>query len=170
MMNLVYLARDMQEYKEAHFVIIGDGDEFFKIENSVLEYNLSNLLLLPAVEQGEFKQILAEADIGLFTLAKDHVTHNFPGKLLGYMVQNLPVLGSVNAGNDVIETIHHYNAGRVSVNGDRIKFFEEALYLLLNKEKRAEMGNNAEKMLLELFSVESAAEVIVNSTSKKIEG
>ena len=55
--------------------------------------------------------MLAEFDVGLFTLHKDHTTHNFPGKLLGYMVQRLPILGSINKGNDLKEIVENANAG-----------------------------------------------------------
>ena len=40
---------------------------------------LENVTLLPSVSQKEFKTILAEVDVGLFS---PHRTHNFPGNFL----------------------------------------------------------------------------------------
>ncbi len=94
---------------------------------------LKNMTLLPSVSQDEFKQMLAEFDVGLFTLDKDHITHNFPGKLLGYMVQELPILGSINAGNDLKEIVEEAGAGLVTVNGEDEILYENALKLLNDK-------------------------------------
>ena len=64
------------------------------------------------------ESILAVIDIGLFSLAYNHTTHNFPGKLLGYMVESKPILGSVNPGNDLLALIKSSNSGFVFINGD----------------------------------------------------
>lgn len=94
MMNIVRLAENLLDEKAAHFVLVGKGDEVELVRAAIEEKHLSNMTLLPPVSQDEFKLMLAEFDIGLFSLHKDHVTHNFPGKLLGYMVQQKPILGS----------------------------------------------------------------------------
>jgi len=162
MMNIVRLAERMKSESNAFFVLIGDGDEEELIQNAIIEKKLDNMLLLPAVDQDTFKKILAEADIGLFTLAKHHVTHNFPGKLLGYMTQGIPILGSVNPGNDLKETVEHYKAGYISINGEDEIFYNNAIAMLNNLSLRTEMGKNSVKMLDELFTVESAADKILN--------
>ena len=45
--------------------------------------------------------MLASFDIGLFSLHRNHKTHNFPGKILSYMSFSKPILGSCNVGNDL---------------------------------------------------------------------
>ncbi len=162
MMNIVRLAEKMKSEKNAIFIILGDGDEELKIKKAISEKGLKNLFLLPSVDQLEFKKILAEMDIGLFTLAKHHKTHNFPGKLLGYMTQGIPILGSINPDNDLKDTVENYNAGLISINGDDELFYSNAMTLLHNSTLRRSMGKNAKKMLDDLFSVESAADIILN--------
>jgi glycosyltransferase involved in cell wall biosynthesis len=130
-----------------------------------VEQNLTNITLLPPVSQDEFKQLLAECDIGLFTLHKNHTTHNFPGKLLGYMVQSMPILGSINVGNDLKEIIGNAAAGYVTINGEDAQFLENAIHLL-EKEKGKTMGENALRLLRETFSVEAAAAKILRASSR----
>ncbi|HAL38219.1 MAG TPA: glycosyltransferase WbuB, partial [Polaromonas sp.] len=36
-----------------------------------------------------------------------HKTHNIPGKFLSYMQAGLPVLASINPGNDLADVINH---------------------------------------------------------------
>ena len=109
MANLMRLAKKMQKYPEAHFLFVGQGDEVKLINDLARQWNLANFSYLPSVDQDTFKQLLQEIDVGLFSLASNHTAHNFPGKLLGYMLESKPILGSVNAGNDLLETINDNN-------------------------------------------------------------
>ncbi len=162
MMNIVRLAKNMSAHKEAHFLLVGAGDEVDLVKRAVKEHRLQNVTLLPPVDQNEFKKILAEADVGLFTLHKSHKTHNFPGKLLGYMVQSIPILGSVNPGNDLKEIIEEAKAGYITVNGDDKHFYLNALKFL-DLNEREKVGKNAFNLLKFSFSVESAAEAILGT-------
>lgn len=165
MMNIVRLAINMRNETKIHFVLVGAGDEVKLIEKAVNKEQLTNITLLPPVSQDEFKQMLAEFDVGLFTLHKDHKTHNFPGKLLGYMVQKLPILGSINQDNDLKEIIEEAEAGLISITGEDEKFLDNALKLL-DEEKRKKMGKKGNKLLQNLFSVEAAADKILESLNK----
>jgi glycosyltransferase involved in cell wall biosynthesis len=160
MRNITHLAKSLLPYPEAHFVLIGAGDEFEFVKDAIQKESLNNMILLDAVPQDEFKAILSEFNIGLFSLHKDHTTHNFPGKVLGYMVQSMPILGCVNPGNDLKNVIEEANAGYVTISGDEEGLKENAIKLL-DESKRKEMGINAKKLLHEKFSVESIAEQIM---------
>jgi glycosyltransferase involved in cell wall biosynthesis len=160
MMNIVRLAKNMRAEAKAHFVLVGEGDEVGLVRTSIQTEGLTNISLMPAVSQGEFKQMLAEFDIGLFTLHRDHTTHNFPGKLLGYMVQHMPILGSINSDNDLKPVIEDAGAGLITVNGDDEGLLNNALTLLHDEKSRIQMGENANKLLNEQFSVESAVDKI----------
>ena len=99
-------------------------------------------------------------DIGLFSLSAKHSSHNFPGKLLGYMVQSLPILGSVNAGNDLLDIVNQNNAGLIHVNGEDDKLCQSALVMLNDVNVRRQLGLGANMLLKAEFSVESAAQTI----------
>ena len=124
---------------------------------------LNNLNLLEPVSQNDFKEMLSEFDIGLFSLRKDHSTHNFPGKVLGYMVQSMPILGCVNPGNDLKIIVEEANAGYVSISEDEEVLKENALKLL-NLETRQKLGSNANKLLKEKFSLEEAVNQIISKS------
>ena len=167
MMNIVRLAKAMQEETQAYFVLVGAGDEVELVQRSIEKEALKNMILLPPVLQDEFKIMLSEFNIGLFTLHPGHTTHNFPGKLLGYMVQNMPILGSVNADNDLQSIMESAGAGLITVNGDDEGFLGNALKLLRDENLRIQMGRNANKLLNNLFSVQAAANQIIIAASEK---
>jgi len=166
MENVMRLAKNLYSTKEAHFLIIGQGDEFDLIQSLKSQWNLENVTILPSVSQAEFRSILPVIDIGLFSLAYNHTAHNFPGKLLGYMVESKPILGSVNPGNDLLALIHGANAGFVYTNGDDELLANAAISLARDHKLRQEMGENSRALLLREFSVESAATNILNSVKR----
>jgi glycosyltransferase involved in cell wall biosynthesis len=163
MMNIVRLAKNMQHESKAHFLLVGAGDEFDLVQKTIVNEHMENITLLPSVTQDVYKEMLAEFDIGLFTLHKDHTTHNFPGKLLGYMVQELPILGSINAENDLKSVIEDTEAGLVSINGEDTAFLANALKLLHDSEYRKKTGENSKKLLEITFSVQAAAKQILSA-------
>ncbi|PJZ58169.1 glycosyltransferase family 4 protein [Leptospira barantonii] len=161
MSNIVRLAENLKEYPKAHFLLIGNGDEVELVRDGVQRKSLNNLTLLDPVSQDEFKRILAEFDIGLFSLHKNHQTHNFPGKVLGYMVEGMPILGCVNPGNDLKDVIENAKAGFVSVSGEDSLLKENAIRLM-DESLRNSMGLNAKKLLKDRFSISSAMSQILS--------
>jgi glycosyltransferase involved in cell wall biosynthesis len=164
--NLLRLVETMQSHTEAHFLFVGQGDEFELVEKTKAKKGLDNLTLLPSISQDAYKEVLTQVDVGLFSLAKTHKAHNFPGKLLGYMVQSLPILGSVNRGNDVIEFINGEGAGKAYTNGEDRSLHEAALMLLQDAGLRKAMGDKAHEVLKGSFSVEAAASQIIDTIEK----
>ncbi|PHM47211.1 glycosyltransferase family 4 protein [Xenorhabdus miraniensis] len=158
--NLLRLANKMKVFPEAHFLFIGQGDEVSLLKEYKEKFHLDNITYLPSISQEEFKKVLLSVDIGLFSLSQNHKVHNFPGKLLGYMVNSIPILGSVNNGNDLMELINKYESGLISINGDDDKLFNSAVNLLQNRELREKISKNAFNLLKDRFSVQSAAKKI----------
>ncbi|HDL8116193.1 TPA: glycosyltransferase WbuB, partial [Yersinia enterocolitica] len=72
-------------------------------------------------------------------------------------------LGSVNPGNDLKEIIDEFNAGYISINGDDEELYKNAMRLLTDTSLRVKFGENARKLLLEKFTVESAADAILSN-------
>ena len=165
MANLMRLAKGMRKYSQAHFLFVGQGDEVKLIKQLAGKWSLKNFSYLPSISQEAFKNLLKEVDVGLFSLSANHTSHNFPGKLLGYMVENLPILGSVNRGNDLLDTINSYDAGLIFVNGEDEQLLDAAKRLLHEDGLRAKISDGATKLLHEQFSVRSAAYLITNSLS-----
>ncbi len=161
MMNLVRLAESLESYPDVHFLFVGRGDEVEMIEKYIIEKGLNKISCLPSVNQNEYQQMLSEFDIGLFSLHKDHKTHNFPGKLLGYMKHSMPILGSVNKNNDLQTMINDACAGFVSENGDDELLANNAIQLIKSIKLRRKMGDNAYKLLNYNFSVSSAVHKLI---------
>lgn len=160
MANLMRLVKKMHCHENAHFLFIGQGDEVGLINSLAKEWELNNYSFLPSISQDEFKFILADVDIGLFSLSSQHTAHNFPGKLLGYMVESLPILGSVNTGNDLMDIVNANSAGFIHINGEDAELVASAEKLYFDESLRREIGGNAKQLLISQFSVTAAAKHI----------
>jgi glycosyltransferase involved in cell wall biosynthesis len=165
--NLLRLASSMQCIDNVHFVFLGQGDEVDLVKDTITLQDLTNTSFLPSVTQDEYKSILKEVDVGLFSLSKHHKSHNFPGKLLGYMHAGLPILGSVNFGNDLIDIVAENNAGYIFVNGEDELFSASAKELAKSPDLRVKTGDKGKQLLKSVFSVESAAQKILSAMEEK---
>ncbi|WP_078129382.1 glycosyltransferase family 4 protein [Leptospira alexanderi] len=164
MMNLVRLADKMKSRTDVAFLLVGTGDEVGIVRKSIQDLKLNNMILLDSVPQEEFKIMLAEFDIGLFTLHFNHKTHNFPGKILGYMVQGKPILGVVNPGNDLKKILEDSQSGLITIAGDDEGLYKNAL-ILLDDKIRKQMGKNANLLLRNKFSVDNAVDTVLEALS-----
>ncbi|TGL37830.1 glycosyltransferase WbuB [Leptospira perdikensis] len=166
MKNLLILAERMLVFPNVCFLFLGAGDEFELVKDTISTKNLSNSLLFGSVSQSEFTSILSQVDVGLFTLHPRHKTHNFPGKILGYMQVGIPILGAVNLGNDLKNVLEAENAGLVCVAGDHDNLFKNA-QTMLDPETRTKMGENAKKLLESTFSVATTVHKILSTTKNE---
>jgi glycosyltransferase involved in cell wall biosynthesis len=160
--NLVNLAKSLSSFDTARILLVGDGSESIRLKKLILDLELKNIIIMDSVPQDEYFGILSQMDVGLISLDRKFKTHNFPGKMLGYMYYSKPILASINAGNDLQDIIEDYNVGLVCVNGDDEKLFSNAMKLVNDIDVRRVQGENGNKLLHDLFSVKSAANQILS--------
>ncbi len=160
--NILRLASDLESYPEVQFVIVGEGSEVPRMVKLISGKSLRNVLLLPPVDQREYLAMLSEIDVGLISLDRRLTSHNIPGKLLGYLFWGIPVLASVNPGNDLFDLVRNGQIGFCVVNGEDDKLRGAALRLIANAELRTQFGKNARLLLEHTFSAESAAQQVLN--------
>lgn len=160
--NLVRLAANLTQHSQIHFLLVGEGSEVPGIKNAIANRGLHNIQIVPAVAQREYLAMLSEFDVGLLSLNRRLGTHNIPGKLLSYMYWGMPILASINPGNDLFALLDRHGAGFCFVNGDDRNLSAAALRLAMDCELRNRMGQNARNLLENVFSVGAAAQEIIN--------
>ncbi|MCI0627036.1 MAG: glycosyltransferase family 4 protein [Acidobacteria bacterium] len=159
--NIIRLAWNLRSEPHICFLLVGDGSEVERLKALIQERSLTNIGLLPAVGQAEYLTMLSEFDVGLVSLDRRLQTQNFPGKVLGYMHASLPILASLNPGNDLKDLLEERNAGLCCINGDDEAFQNHALALARDADLRRTHGQNARRLLEHHFSVTSAVKQIL---------
>jgi glycosyltransferase involved in cell wall biosynthesis len=160
MEGIVHLMRAMRDDDRVAFLLVGEGCEVARIQQVVDDENLRNVILLPPVPSREYLSILSAADVGVVSLARNLSSHNVPGKALPYMYFSLPILASLNPGNDLIADLGASQAGFAVEAGDTDNLVMAARSLASDDGIRQHMGENARRLLESRFSAAAAARQI----------
>ena len=163
--NIIRLAENLADLPQVYFLLVGDGSEVARLKELIGARGLDNIQILPAVGQKEYLGMLGQFDVGLISLAENLTTQNIPGKLLGYMYYSMPVLASINPGNDLKGMLESHQAGLVSLNGADGELADQARRLASDSRLRETMGTNSRRLLEDVFSVEKAAAQILRSAA-----
>ncbi len=98
------------------FLFVGRGSEMNRLANLAKKRELNNILFYNEIDPSEIPGLYAQCHAGIIALDPRHTTQNIPGKFLTYMQAGLPVLASINKGNDLVELINTSRVGRVSTD------------------------------------------------------
>ncbi len=160
--NIVRLAERLQDQAHIYFLLVGEGSETERLRKLIEKKGLRNMAILDAISQEEYLKMLSEFDVGLISLNSRLKTQNIPGKLLGYLQVSIPILASINEGNDLKDIIEINRVGLVSINGDDEALYENAKILANDVKLRKELGNNTQQLLQKHFAVSSIAAQILS--------
>ena len=137
----------------AELTIMGSGNQLQLIREYGQEHCISNLCVLDQVPRKEYLQHLKAADIGLVSLNSKLKSNNFPLKMMGYLQLGLPILASVNPGNEIIELIQEQKIGAVAIAGNHLDFNQKLIYLLSDLKKLQVYKENSLSLFEERFTV-----------------
>lgn len=161
--NLLRLAQRLAYRKDCLMLFVGGGSERGRIEAEVNRLRLANVVFYPEVHPQELRGLLRQCRVGLISLDKRLGSHNIPGKLLSYLEAGLPVLASVNSGNDIKGVVEGAGAGMVFWNGEDDALVNAANQMLDRCDKRASMAAAASQLCRIQFSATTAAQQIIRS-------
>jgi len=163
--NLMRLAAKFAQDPGVAFLFVGEGSEVPRLQKLIASRRITNVQILPSVAQDEYLAMVSEFDVGLISLDARLTSHNVPGKLMSYLNWGLPVLASLNPGNDLFALLESSGAGFCIRNGDDGGLFRLASAMAGDSGLRATMSCNARHLLDQKFSVANAADSILRHLS-----
>jgi glycosyltransferase involved in cell wall biosynthesis len=161
------LAALLESRSDIGFLFVGRGSDAAKLADDARLRGLNNVLFYDEIHPDEIPGLYAQCAVGLVALDPKHRSHNIPGKFLTYMQAGLPVLGRINAGNDLVEIIQKNNVGRVSVGRDQksLEALTHEILDLLDVDRNIKA--RCRNLYLKLFSPEIAVKQIVCALKDK---
>jgi glycosyltransferase involved in cell wall biosynthesis len=165
--NILRLAASVRGHEDIFFLLVGSGSEVERLNAEIARQALPNIRILPPISQDDYLACVAQFDVGLLSLDRRLKSNNIAGKLLGYMQCGMPVLASLNPGNDVGTFLRDSDAGIACENGDDAGLRAAALLLAGNPELRCRMGANARALGETKFSVHAAATQIMSHFTRE---
>lgn len=158
--NLLRLARSLMPRNDCAILFIGDGTVRPRMEAEARQQGLTNVVFHAEVDPRLLCRILRRCDLGLISLDRRLKTHNVPGKLLSYLQAGLPVIASINPGNELRSIIEEAGAGVVVNNGEDNALLKATMELVDDDQRRQRMSEAALALCRQRFSSEAAAKQV----------
>ncbi len=160
---LLDLAAALEERKDIGFVFVGRGSDADRLRASAKARQLDNVLFFDEIDPDEIAGLYTQCHVGLVALDPRHQTHNIPGKFLSYLQSGLPVLATVNAGNDLIDVIVDNRVGFVSTDNSATILAGLARGLADESVGNPTVAARSKKLARTMFSSEAAVNQIVKA-------
>ncbi len=158
---LLELAALLKDRQDVGFLFVGRGSDAQRLRVEAQARDLDNVVFFDEIDPDEIPGLYAQCHAGLVALDPRHKTHNIPGKFLSYMQCGLPVLASINPGNDLVKLIEAERVGRVSSDASAATLAELAQALVAEIAGDADIGARCKALSKRVFSPEVAVKQIV---------
>ena len=151
--------KECKDIKGAYFLIVGDGTEYWKLEEYTKTAEQHNLQLMKKLPKEDYDTLVAACDVGLIFLDHRFTIPNFPSRLLSYMQAKIPVLACTDPNTDIGKVITEGGFGWWCVSDNKERFakcIEKACLALKAIDGECEFKN-----LYDNFNVHNAYSIIV---------
>jgi len=146
---LVSAARLLQEEKDIHFLIVGEGKDKERLMRMSEELGLSNVSFLPAIPKRQVQSLLREFVDACYMGLMNSPLFQFgisSNKLFDYFYSGKPIIYAVNSSNRPVDEA---GAG-ISVPAGNPEAIAEAILKLkaMSPEEREEMGRRGREYVI----------------------
>ena len=167
---LFQLVINLKEREDIGFLFVGRGSEMDRFRHDPTFRDLDNILFFDQIGADEIPSLYKQCHAGMLSLDVRHKTHNIPGKFLSYIASGLPVLASVNPGNDLVGLINSRGIGRVVTDGRVLSLIDatNALVDLINADGVSCLSEDCIALSEALFRPERAVKQIVAALENRV--
>ncbi|MBG6073088.1 glycosyltransferase involved in cell wall biosynthesis [Polaromonas sp. CG_9.7] len=158
---LIDLAARLRSRNDIGFLFVGRGSDAQLLRDEAIRRQLDNVVFYDEIAPEEIPGLYAQCHVGIVALDPRHKTHNIPGKFLTYMQAGLPVLASINAGNDLIQIIEDERVGQVCTDHSVNSLEHLATQLVAEVKSDADMPARCKTLCARLFAPDAVVKQIV---------
>lgn len=158
---LLDLAKRLRSRCDIGFLFVGRGSDAQRLRADAKTRDMDNVVFHDEIDPSEIPGLYSQCHVGIVALDPRHKTHNIPGKFLSYMQSGLPVLASINPGNDLAELIQREGVGRVCTDHSVDTLQRLAVELVDEIASDKNMSARCRELSARLFAPEAAVRQIV---------
>jgi hypothetical protein len=169
---LLELAKRLRVRTDIGFLFVGRGSYAARLRMDADKLGLDNVAFHDEIDSKEIPGLYAQCHVGIVALDPRHKTHNIPGKFLSYLQAGLPILASINPGNDLEGIILREAVGRVCTEQSVANLQRLALELVEEVASSSVVAGNSaltdrcKALFAKLFSPAAAVQQIVAALNK----
>lgn len=151
--------------QHAFFLIVGDGTEYYHLENFLYIENPRNVKLMKSLPKEDYDQMIAACDVGLIFLDHRFTIPNFPSRVLSYMQAGIPVLACTDRNTDIGEIIVSNGFGWWC-ESNNVQEFSQCIEAVC-EENLKKIGFLGHQYLRIMYDVEKSYNIIIKSYNEQ---
>lgn len=144
---------------DCHFVIIGNGTEYPKLESWYDNNKGKNVSLMQRLPKEDYDMLVRSCDVGLIFLDHRFTIPNFPSRLLPYLENMMPVLCATDPNTDMGRKAEENGFG-FWCESNNVVAFTNILNRMINADRK-EMGEKGYEFLCGNYLVDNTYNAIV---------
>lgn len=144
---------------DCHFVIIGNGTEYQKLESWYEKNKGRNVTLMQRLPKDDYDMLVKSCDVGLIFLEHRFTIPNFPSRLLPYLENKMPVLCATDPNTDM-GRIAEGNGFGCWCESNSVEAFTDILNRMISADRK-DMGEKGYEFLCKNYLIENTFNAIV---------
>ena len=156
---LVECMRAVKDRKDCHFVIVGDGTEYPKLEAFVNECQPKAVSVFRRLPKEDYDRLAEACDVGLIFLDYRFTIPNYPSRLLPYLMSRKPIIACTDPNCDT-GTLAEENGYGFYCPSNSEEAFVKTIDRMLASDIR-QMGDNGYRFFLDNYTTEHTFKAIM---------
>ena len=156
---LVECMKAVKNREDCHFVIVGDGTEYPKLEAFVNECHPKAVSVFQRLPKEDYDRLAEACDVGLIFLDYRFTIPNYPSRLLPYLMTRKPIIACTDPNCDT-GTLAEENGYGFYCPSNSVEAFVKTIDRMLASDIR-QMGENGYRFFLENYTTEHTLKAIM---------
>lgn len=156
---LVDCMKAIKDREDCHFLLVGDGTEYPKLEAFVKENNPKSVSVFRRLPKEDYDALAAACDVGLIFLDYRFSIPNYPSRLLPYLMGKKPIIAATDPNCDT-GAIAETNGYGFYCPSNSVDDFVKVVDKMLVSDRK-QMGENAYQYFLSNYTTEHTYNAIV---------
>lgn len=89
------------QWLDCHFLIVGNGTEYHKLDAWYKSKRLNNVSLFTRLLKADYDKLVQSCDVGLIFLDYRFTIPNYPSRLLSYLEYKMPIIAATDPNTDI---------------------------------------------------------------------
>ena len=156
---LLECMKAVKDRTDCHFVIVGSGTEYPKLESWVNSYRPKAVSLFKHLPKQEYDALANSCDVGMIFLDYRFTIPNYPSRLLPYLMEHKPIIAVTDPNCDTGKIAEDNGYGYYCPSNSVDSFVETVDRMLSSDIKQ--MGENAYQFFLNNYTTEHTYNTIM---------
>ncbi len=156
---LIECLKAVKDRTDCHFVVVGDGTEYSKLESFMVECSPKAVSVFCRLPKEEYDKLTSVCDVGLIFLDYRFTIPNYPSRLLSYLMESKPIIATTDPNCDMGRIAEENGYGMYCPSNSVSKFMQVVDKMLDSDIHK--MGENGYNFFLQNYTVQQTYDAIM---------